>query len=197
VNGKARIRTEVRKTIARMTDAQRLAEEQAVADAVTATDAWRSATAVLLYAALPDEVSLLNVEEAARSHGKSVFLPRVREQTLTFHETVPEQTDLERHRFGMLEPPASARQFAPSDQPWLLICPGRAFDRQGNRLGRGGGYYDRFLASRKVKTHPPVLVIGVCYRGQLRYSLPTDAHDQRMEMIVAGDVTFMAPPSED
>ncbi len=63
-----------------------------------------------------------------------------------------------------------------------VIVPGLAFDRQHNRLGRGAGYYDRFL-STLPKT---VTTVGLAFDFQLTESLPTEAHDMRLQQIIAG-----------
>ena len=94
--------------------------------------------------------------------------------------------------FGVPEPsPESC--LAPEDQPPLdlILVPGLAFDRQGNRIGWGKAYYDGFLSnlrsatliSRSPKSAP--LCIGVCYDFQLlEDELPHDDHDQRLQGIL-------------
>jgi 5-formyltetrahydrofolate cyclo-ligase len=68
----------------------------------------------------------------------------------------------------------------------LIIVPGVAFDRQGFRLGYGGGYYDRFLvrASRAVR-------IGVAYPEQLVETVWPEGHDQKLHMLVTPHETFI------
>ena len=62
-----------------------------------------------------------------------------------------------------------------------LIVPGVAFDRKGNRLGRGKGYYDRLLSRM---AHTDVYKLGICFPYQLVESVPTDAHDIAMDEIL-------------
>jgi 5-formyltetrahydrofolate cyclo-ligase len=62
----------------------------------------------------------------------------------------------------------------------FVIIPGLAFDQDGRRLGRGGGYYDRFLASEGLEK---AVKVGVCWSMQLVQAVPTDAHDVRMDWI--------------
>jgi 5-formyltetrahydrofolate cyclo-ligase len=62
----------------------------------------------------------------------------------------------------------------------VLIVPGVAFTREGDRIGQGGGWYDRFLAA----VRPDCTVIGVCFDEQLVDELPTEPHDVRMEYLV-------------
>ena len=71
------------------------------------------------------------------------------------------------------------RQVLP-EQIDLVLVPGLAFDRFGNRLGRGGGYYDRFLRRLPVD----VLTIGLAFDGMIREHIPLDAHDHPVKMVM-------------
>ena len=75
-------------------------------------------------------------------------------------------------------PPSSAAELHPD----LLICPLLAFDRQGGRLGQGGGFYDRTIAN--LRAAKPVFVLGLAYAGQEVEQLPVEAHDQRLDAIL-------------
>ena len=82
---------------------------------------------------------------------------------------------MHRGKFGIPEP---------TTQPYeghidLIIVPAVAFDKEGHRLGRGGGYYDRFL-----KKYPRATLIGVGYDFQLVEKVPTERHDRKMHRIV-------------
>ena len=63
-----------------------------------------------------------------------------------------------------------------------ILVPGVAFTRDGRRLGRGGGYYDRLLA--RCPAH--VVRIGVCFECQILDALPLEAHDQRVHIVITG-----------
>lgn len=88
--------------------------------------------------------------------------------------------DTERPELGLRVPRADAPEIAPEELD-AVILPGLAFDYAGNRLGRGAGLYDRFLA--ELASEKPVR-IGVAFDIQLADSVPTDAHDQRLHAIV-------------
>jgi len=68
----------------------------------------------------------------------------------------------------------------PSVEPNVIVVPGLAFSETGIRLGRGGGYFDRYLERR----HPELLVVGVCFESQLRSDLVARPHDQLMDVII-------------
>ncbi|MFP4375530.1 MAG: 5-formyltetrahydrofolate cyclo-ligase [Spirochaetales bacterium] len=182
------IRSTIRDSILAMSATERAREEARIAKAITAFEPWRQARSLLIYQALPDEVSLSELASDAIRAGKRLYLPRVAGESLAFAAYEPARTELQRHALGMDEPTDSGPDacFDPSSGPWMVICPGRAFSRRGERLGRGGGYYDRFLVSPAVRNHRPIAVIGVCYEVQLRYSLPCEDHDVPMDFVVTG-----------
>ncbi len=101
-------------------------------------------------------------------------LPRIEGQRLRLHPYDP--AHLVRHRFGMLEPAADLPLVDPAAID-LALVPGVSFDRQGVRLGFGGGYYDRFLPTT------PAVRVGVCFDCCLIDALPRDPHDQRMDWV--------------
>jgi 5-formyltetrahydrofolate cyclo-ligase len=70
----------------------------------------------------------------------------------------------------------------PIVEPDLVVAPLLAFDRQGRRLGQGGGYYDRALAA--LRARKPVFVLGLAYVGQETHGLPDEPHDQRLDAIL-------------
>lgn len=68
----------------------------------------------------------------------------------------------------------------PSVEPNAIVVPGLAFSETGVRLGRGGGYFDRYLEQR----HPGLVVVGVCFESQLRSDLVAQPHDRLMDVII-------------
>ena len=102
------------------------------------------------------------------------------------------EKDLAEGTFGILEPVPATRTGAVSG-PDLILVPGLAFDLRGGRLGKGKGFYDRYLAGfRGFKA-------GLAYDVQItEKNLPLDAHDQTMDAVVSDQRTqvFSAPRSE-
>lgn len=141
---------------------------------------------VVAYRALADEVVLdLLFDEL----GTGLFaLTRTPDDgyELTVH---PLTAPAERHRYGFWQPVAGGQRVADGDIAAVLV-PGLAFDRSGGRLGRGMGYYDRFLA----RLDPTVVRIGVT-GGVVVPRLPVDAHDVAMTHLVdAEGVVVVAGP---
>ncbi|MDR0325629.1 MAG: 5-formyltetrahydrofolate cyclo-ligase [Oscillospiraceae bacterium] len=86
-------------------------------------------------------------------------------------------SQLRRGRFGILEPPVGADVM---EDPAVAIVPGLAFDREGRRLGRGGGYYDRWLARHKCRT------VGLCHESRLIERIPQEEWDIPVEWVQTG-----------
>jgi len=90
--------------------------------------------------------------------------------------------DLNIGKFGILEP--KNKEFPAKfdiTANRIIICPGMAFDKSLNRLGRGKAYYDKFLQKYRSKFTG---IIGVCYKELLFDSIPADEYDQKMDMII-------------
>jgi 5-formyltetrahydrofolate cyclo-ligase len=97
---------------------------------------------------------------------------------------------LVRGKFGILEPPAHARAIAPAALGGALVCvPGLAFGIEGQRLGRGGGHYDRFLAALS----PEAVTVGLAYSFQLLDRVPEGPSDRRLNFIVTESALYRRP----
>jgi 5-formyltetrahydrofolate cyclo-ligase len=166
-------------------------EDRIVLDAqivthITHMPFWSEARTVVGYAAIDDEVDLEALLRLAVREGKDILLPRIEEGSRDMRFLLVEDypASLERHRFGFLQPPAEAREVRP-DRGTIILVPGRVFDREGYRVGRGGGYYDRYLAA----VPEGVVTIGVGYAGQLVRSVPRGTGDVPVQLVVTDSET--------
>jgi len=110
--------------------------------------------------------------------GKKVFLPRVhlRNRELSFHQ-IFSLSDVVPGPFSLKEPPLENPSIPP-EKLELILVPGVAFDVKKGRIGYGGGFYDRALVkSRAFK-------IGVAFSFQIFQTLPLEAHDQKVDLII-------------
>ena len=144
--------------------------------------AFRRATTVCCYVALPYEVQTRRMIEAMLEEGKRVVVPVVRPRTkrLWLSEVRALDRDLAPGAFGVSEPVPSARRPVPERELDLVFVPGLAFDRRGHRLGHGHGYFDRFLARLPAATP----TVGLAYRFQLVDRLPVDPHDRTVQTVL-------------
>lgn len=137
----------------------------------------KAAQTVLMYCSLPDEVYTLDTLDRLAEAGKKVLLPVVTGDTTMCLHVYGSRNDMRAGAYGIMEPVGEV--FTNLQEIDVAVVPGMAFDRNNNRMGRGKGYYDRFLA-----TIPQAYKIGVCFKFQLVDEIPTDALDIKMDEII-------------
>ena len=147
---------------------------------------------VMAYWPLPDEVDIRPLIGALVGQGATVLLPKVVDDEHMELRRYASQSDLAEGAFHIMEP--TGAPFADYEKIDVALIPGMAFDAAGHRLGRGKGYYDRFLASLRPSalspqsssftTHPSPLLIGVCFPFQRVAEVPTEEHDICVDEII-------------
>lgn len=141
------------------------------------------AQVILAYYSLPDEVNTHQLIDDLVAEGKTVLLPKVLDTTTMELRRYTGPHDLAPGPFGILEPTGSPfhlstfSPFPPSSEMVALI-PGVAFDALGHRLGRGRGYYDRFLRTMRPR------LIGLCFDFQIVEVVPFDANDIPVDIVI-------------
>lgn len=119
-----------------------------MAQALFALPCWQQAQTVLAFAALPDEPDTLPILRKTLADDKRLLLPRVADAGRMDWVEISDLSLLQRGAYGILEPPADLPAVCPPEDA-LFLVPCLAVSPDGVRLGRGGGYYDRFLAHAK------------------------------------------------
>jgi 5-formyltetrahydrofolate cyclo-ligase len=134
------------------------------------------------YWPLPGELDIRPLIHQIHEAGHRIVLPvvKAKNQPLLFRHWTP-GTPLVQGSFRVMTPPEGA----PELEPQVLLVPLLAFDRDGYRLGYGGGFYDRTLEMRRREAHSghPVLAIGIAFSAQETESLPRGPFDQRLDWI--------------
>lgn len=156
---------------------QRLRASAAIFSAVERLPEFRAARTVAVFAALPDEPATDEVL-ARWASTRRVVLPRIEGDAMRFYACRPDA--LVFGAFGILEP--QGERPCPAGEIDLVVCPGVAFTADGRRLGRGRGYYDRYLGDPAFRGFR----VGVCYAHQLVDDLPVEPHDVRMDRVITG-----------
>ena len=131
---------------------------------------------ILLYHSLPDEVGTHDLIRILHEQGYVVLLPSVDGNDLMLHVYEGEDTMNTGAAFGIQE--SMGELFTDYAHIDIAIIPGMAFTQQGDRLGRGKGYYDRLLP------HLRCPLIGIAYPFQLLPSIPTEPHDIPMTEVI-------------
>ena len=139
----------------------------------------QEADTILMYHSLPDEVNTHSALDKLLAMGKRVLLPKVISDTvMTIHEYTGQDSLKPSEPYGILEPITPEFSIFNS-QFSIVVVPGMAFDKQGHRLGRGKGYYDRFLS--RV---PNIYKLGVCFPFQMLEAVPSEPTDIVMDEVI-------------
>ncbi len=146
----------------------------------SATD-FQSARSLLLYAAMPDEIDVDPLIDALLAAGETVFLPVCHEAKgeMRAVRIADRARDLAAGRYGIREPRPGLPAAAPGEIDFVLV-PGRAFDRNGRRLGRGAGFYDRFLSGDASGAFRAALALD----AQVFPEVPTGPDDRPVHLVV-------------
>ena len=156
----------------------RCASERAC-DLILKTREFADAATILLYYPIKNEISPLPLMEKALKIGKSVAFPVCdKENRMLIFKKATSLSDLKQADFGLFEPNEHCTS-ATLDENTLCIVPALLFSKDGYRLGYGGGYYDRFLKNFKG------ISAGLCYNELLCDSLPHEAHDIPLDIIIS------------
>lgn len=164
----------------RFTPSKRKKSSLTVCRKIEKTTFFQDARTIAFYSAAKDELDLSSLGEKALALNKKIFFPRVIGSKIEFREVRDLKNDLQRGAYQILEPnPKKTKKRV--REPDLILVPGRAFDSQGRRLGRGGGHYDRLLERWHGSTR-----IGVGFREQKVRQVPVEKHDIRMDAVITG-----------
>jgi 5-formyltetrahydrofolate cyclo-ligase len=138
-----------------------------------------SARTILFFAPLPDELDVWPVMEFSMALGVNCALPFFDAEEKIYGAKIIQTlaTDIVTGKFGVREPASNCAEIA-LNQFDLILVPGMAFDLDGNRLGRGQGFYDRLLENANG------IKCGVCHDFQLLEKIPAEPHDAKVNFIL-------------
>lgn len=173
---KAALRQKIRQQKRGMTDEDIVRRSEKLRELFVSTAAYRNAKTIYGYLSFNQEVRTAPMLAQALRDGKQVALPKVCGDTLKFI-LMEDLSRVERGYAGISEPVADTP--VADDKTALVLVPGLAFTQNGDRLGYGGGFYDRFLT--KEPNHP---TLALCYDFQIVDSLPTEAHDVPVDTVL-------------
>ena len=152
--------------------------EELLLDNLFSMPEFLAANTVMLFANLPDEIGTFSLIDKCIAMGKKVFLPVINGDDMTVAEFTGEY---QIGRYGIKEPSLltpNSSLLTPNSIDFILV-PGVAFSPNGYRLGRGKGYYDKFLSK-----YSNLFTVGVCFREQFYLDIPTEPHDIPMQRVL-------------
>ncbi|MBR2936941.1 MAG: 5-formyltetrahydrofolate cyclo-ligase [Oscillospiraceae bacterium] len=173
---KKALRWEIREKKRAMTEEEIISRSEKLGALFTATEAYRNAKSVYGYLPYNQEVRTVPMLQKALEDGKRVAVPKVYGDTMKFLWLV-DLSQVEKSEMGIPEPVEDGP--VADDKTALVLMPGVAFTQNGDRMGYGGGYYDRFLACEP--DHPTV---ALCYEFQMVESLPTEEFDIPVDTVL-------------
>lgn len=139
---------------------------------------FKDVSSVMCYVSLYDELPTLELIDYLLVRGYRVSVPFVTGDCEMLAVYVSSANQLRRGSFGIMEPEYLPENKAEKSGIDLAVIPGVCFDRSRNRLGRGAGYYDRFLQDFEG------IKVGICHHKCLADSLSTESHDIPMDFVV-------------
>ncbi|VVB62197.1 5-formyltetrahydrofolate cyclo-ligase family protein [uncultured archaeon] len=141
---------------------------------------YKEAKTILLYVSYDNEVCTHEMIKESLTMKKQVFVPKTDLNNRTIIcSSLTSWDNLIPGAYTILEPRQECVNEVPLESIDLMIIPGVAFDRHGNRIGHGMGYYDRLL-EKKMRTH----CLGLAFEIQIVKNIPTEKHDVKVEKIV-------------
>ena len=160
------LRQQIRKTRANLTALQQQQAEDSITQQALALIEERNAQHIALYVSFDGEISTEKLIKTLWAQDKRVYLP---------------DTPMLKNKFGIWEPKLNVQSVLPLEELDILFTPLVAFDKQGNRLGMGGGFYDRTLQNWRNSSFIPV---GLAHQCQQVEQLPTEAWDVPLHQIL-------------
>ena len=173
---KAELRDRIRRQKRSMTDSEIEEKSAHLVAQFLASRQYRNAKTLYSYLSFNQEVRTLPILEQALKDGKRVALPKCDGKEMRFIY-LSDLTQVQKSSIGAPEPMADGP--VGDDETALVLVPGLAFDKNGYRVGYGGGYYDKFL-SREPR-HPTV---ALCFDFQILEQLPVEAYDIPADLIL-------------
>jgi 5-formyltetrahydrofolate cyclo-ligase len=174
---KLRIRRELKETAAAFSKSYVSEASSAVCEKVLKSKEFREASVIFGYLSFRNEISVDGVLEEALRLGKTVAVPWIVSQTEMKAARLETLEDLPTDRYGIRTAPEPVMLVRPETID-LILVPGAGFSARGRRMGRGAGFYDRFL------THVRGFRLGITCDRLLREEIPVDEYDRPVEALV-------------
>ncbi len=167
---KAALRATMRRLEATLSPRYRKTADRAISAHLTAMPEYLAAETVFCFVSVREEIDTLSILRHALEAGKKLCVPLCREKGIMETRLISDLSCLQKGAYGIPEPPADAPA-AKTDDIDFAILPCLTCNHAGQRLGRGGGYYDRFLSHYRGGT------VLLCREKLIREEIPVEPHD--------------------
>ena len=177
------IRKQMKQLRADMTRTERFEKSMQIFEKLITVPEFKRADRIYAYVSMDNEIDTIMLIDYSLSIEKRVFVPRVSGKDMEFYE-ISDISELSPGYMGIYEPDINGRE-PDYSRTGFMCMPGLAFDRSYNRIGYGGGFYDRYL-SVENKLYKAALA----YEAQLLESIPAQDGDVRPDMIVTEESIY-------
>jgi 5-formyltetrahydrofolate cyclo-ligase len=180
---KIELRQQLRTRLLAMSPEQRKDKSRKACRNLIATEQFQSASVIMMFLSLPHEIDTSDAILYAWQLGKTVAVPKVswQQRHMIAVQINSLDTGFSTGTWGLRNPLTGVP--IPFGQIDLVVAPGLGFDRQGNRLGRGGSFYDRFFANKDLMASR----CGLAFAEQVMESIPTADTDEPVEYLVTDE----------
>lgn len=170
-----------------MDEIQRIEQSKIICSSLVSLKEFKSAGVIMIFLSLPHEVDTASIILKAWQQGKVVAVPKISWQQ---RHMIPIQinsleTGFSTDGYGLKNPVTGVP--VPIEDIDIVITPGLGFDKKGNRLGRGGGYFDRFFANSTLRAFK----CAICYSQQVVDEVPMDETDIAIDCLVTDKETLL------
>jgi 5-formyltetrahydrofolate cyclo-ligase len=183
------LRQRKRKLRSELDASQLEAAADSLAERILTLSEYQQAQRVATYFAVNGEIGLKPVIDHALGQGKQVYLPNLDQQALRFSPYFHAQK-MRINKFRLPEPDVDECEMLSPDELDLVLAPLVVFDANRNRIGMGGGFYDRSFAFRKNPGHKLPVLIGVAHELQRVDQIVPQEWDVRLDMIITDQAVY-------
>ena len=181
LQSKSVIRKRILKLLRNQKEEDRFKKNLVILRKFFTTKELKSAKTILFYVAFDGEVETLDMIKRAYAKGKKVAVPTIlKDKKMIIPTLISNGEELELGPYGIKHPKHNPSSWLKAEDLDLVVVPGVAFDKRRHRLGRGAGYYDRFLASLPKD----VPTVGLAFDFQIVDVLPHQEHDIPVSRVI-------------
>lgn len=174
---KQQLRQEIKERQKFLSEAYYEMADTRILDTVSALPEFQEAETIFCYVGMNGEINTRPLLERILRSGKRLGVPKCQGKGIMHVYEVKDLEQLQKGHYGILEPGEDCPMIGPEDVD-LAVIPCLSCDEQGGRLGKGGGYYDRFLEGSEFPR------VALCWQQMMKGEIPMEVHDQWMDIVI-------------
>ncbi|XP_075216688.1 methenyltetrahydrofolate synthetase isoform X2 [Lycorma delicatula] len=184
---KAKIREEMKKTISSLSSTEQERQSNVIVEKLLSHTLYKDSKRISIYLSMKNEVQTDKIVEDILSSGKDCFVPSYNKTEMSMLKlySMQDLKSLPLTKWNIRQPEITDERENAIDKGLdLMIVPGLAFTENGLRLGRGKGYYDRYIEEYNKKTGQKFKTLGLAFQQQILNDLPTDKNDAKLDLVI-------------